>query len=99
MPSAARVGDIQSGHACHCPPTNAISGSPNVLINGSAAVRVGDSFAPHGCPLCLIPVHPVVLAEGSSSVLINGSPAGRVDDPTSCGGIVITGSDNVLIGG
>jgi len=99
MPEAVRVGDIQSGHACHCPPTNAISGSPDVFTNGSSVVRVGDLYAPHGCPPCLVPIHPVVQATGSSSVFINGSPATRVGDLTTCGSLAVTGSDNVFIGG
>lgn len=96
--SAVRVGDIQSGHSCHCPPTNALTGSPNVFINGYPAVRVGDFYGPHGCPPCLVPVHPVVQLTGSSSVFINGCSAARVGDLTACGSAIVTGSDNVLIG-
>lgn len=100
MPEAVRLGDIQSGHACHYPPTNAITGSQDVLINGLPAVRVGDLYACHGCGCCLIPVlpvHKVIQCGGSPSVFINGRPAARIGDPTACGGIAITGSCDVLM--
>ncbi|KZL11706.1 PAAR domain-containing protein [Pseudovibrio sp. Ad26] len=41
---AARLGDIGSGHGCHFPPTPAIAGSPNILINNRLAVRQGDAY-------------------------------------------------------
>lgn len=93
---AGRIGDVQSGHGCF-PPTNCISGSGNVKTNKKPAMRVGDKFVTHCCPKkgC----HPPVLASGSSSVKINGRPAGRLGDPCGCGGKVMVGSGNVLIGG
>lgn len=94
MKMAAKVGDIQSGHACY-PPTPAISGVPSVLINGVPALTVGSNFVPHACSK----PHAVKLGTGSSNVIIGGKPAGRLGDRTACGGIVITGSANVLIGG
>ena len=94
---AARLEDIGSGHGCHHPPSPAIEGSPNVVINGLPAVRLGDSFAMHACP-AHGGLHPRALATGSSSVIINGKPAGRLGDSIDCGGAVMTGSANVLIG-
>jgi len=94
---AARFGDIGSGHGCHFPPSNAVEGSENVIINGRPAVRLGDAFAVHVCPVDGGP-HPRVLASGSHSVLFNGRPAGRLGDSIDCGGVVLTGSGNVLIG-
>ena len=94
---AARVTDIGSGHGCHFPPSPAIEGSPNVLINGLPAVRFGDSFAPHVCP-AHGGLHPRNLVSGSHSVMINGQLAGRLGDSISCGGSVVTGSGNVFIG-
>ena len=93
---AGRLGDAQSGHGCF-PPTNCISGSGNVLTNKKPAMRVGDKFVSHCCPKkgC----HPPVLAAGSGSVKINGRPAGRIGDSVACGGNVMVGSGNVLIGG
>lgn len=93
---ACRLGDIHSGHGCF-PPTKAISGSGNVIINGKPALRVGDSFVSHGCPK--IPPHGVKAGTGSSSVFTNSKPAVRIGDKTACGATMIVGSGNVLIGG
>ncbi len=96
---AARLGDIGSGHGCHFPPSPAIQGSPDVLVNSIPAVRVGDAYLPHPCPVCPQPPHPRSLAAGSPTVIINNKAAGRVGDAISCGGNHAAGSPNVLIGG
>lgn len=96
MAKATRLGDKDTGHDA-CPPTALVTGSPDVFINGKAAGRVGDSYAPHGC--INHPSHSGTIASGSSSVFINGKAAGRVGDPVSCGGSVAEGSSNVNIGG
>jgi uncharacterized Zn-binding protein involved in type VI secretion len=87
---AGRLGDIDTGHP-GSPPTPVITASGNVIINGKGAARKGDMLAPH---------HPGVrlIKEGSSSVLINGRPAARVSDAINCGGKLIVGSGNVIIG-
>lgn len=95
---AARLGDIGSGHGCHFPPTPAIAGSPNILINNRPAVRQGDAYAPHPCPVCPAPPHGRALAAGSPTVIFNNKQAGRVGDPIDCGGSDSTGSGNVFIG-
>ena len=87
MPSISRVGDA---HAC--PKTghsvNAVtSDSPDVIINGVPAARVGDTTA---CGS--------MITAGSSTVFINGKPAAFMGSATSHGGIIINGSPNVLIG-
>ena len=96
---AARLTDLGSGHACHFPPSPAITGSPNIVINNLTAFRQGDSYLPHPCPVCLIPPHPRTLAQGSATVYFNNRQAGRVDDPIACGGNHMIGSPNVFIGG
>ena len=96
MSNATRLGDLNTGHDA-CAPVALAAGSPNVFINGRAAGRVGDSYAPHGC--VNHPTHSGVIASGSSSVYINGKAAGRFGDPVSCGGTVAEGSSNVFIGG
>lgn len=96
MSNATRLGDLNTGHDA-CAPVALAAGSPNVFINGRAAGRVGDSYAPHGC--VNHPTHSGVIASGSSSVYINGKAAGRIGDPVSCGGTVAEGSSNVFIGG
>lgn len=98
MPKATRLGDIGSGHACHFPATPAISASGNVYVEGIAAVRQGDAYAPHACPTCPAPPHPRSLSAGSGSVFINGKPAGRVGDNISCGGKADAGAATVSIG-
>ena len=95
MPQATRLGDNDTGHDA-CPPTALVSASGDVLINGKAAGRVGDSYAAHGC--VTHPSHSGVIASGSS-VFINGKAAGRIGDAVSCGGSVAQGSSNVIIGG
>lgn len=48
MPKAARLTDTGSGHECF-PPSPVSAGSPDVIINGLPAARVGDTLAPHAC--------------------------------------------------
>lgn len=92
----AKIGDSETGHGCF-PPVPLISGSNNVMTNKKPAARVGDSFAPHCCPKS--GCHAPKAARGSSKVIINGRPAARLGDNDSCGGVIMTGSPNVLIGG
>ncbi|MCF6446151.1 PAAR domain-containing protein [Nereida sp. MMG025] len=99
MPKATRLGDIGSGHDCHFPPTPSTTASPDVNIDGIAAVRQGDAYAPHACSTCPAPPHPRSLSGGSSTVFINGKPAGRVGDAISCGGMAGAGSGTISIGG
>lgn len=99
MSGAARLGDIASGHGCF-PPTPIISASSGVLINGMPAVRTGDKVAPHGCP-CAKAVHGShsrTIASGSQGVFIDGLPAGKIGDAIDCGGVIISGSSDVMIG-
>lgn len=87
---AARKGDLGSEHDVF-PPSKAVEGSPDIEINGKPAVRVGDNFEAHP--------HERRLKEGSSSVWFNGKKAGRIGDAIDCGGKVMEGSPDVLIGG
>lgn len=96
MPSAGRLGDNHTGHGCF-PPTPCDKGSSNVIVNGKPAMRVGDTFVTHCCPNkgC----HTPVLAKGSSTVIVNGRKFGRIGDKVACGGAVMVGSSNVIVGG
>lgn len=87
MPAQARLGDKTShGGAI-------ITGSPDVMVNGKKAARLGDS---HSCPL---PGHGVTsIVTGSATVMINGQPAARVGDVTGCGATIVEGSDTVFTG-
>ncbi|ACX87548.1 S-type Pyocin domain protein [Pectobacterium parmentieri WPP163] len=99
MPGAARLNDIGSGHDCF-PETPIIEGSSDVIINGQPAARQGDAVLLHGCPCPNAPhgVHSRKIAEGSSTVIINGKPAARIGDGIHCGGVIVSGSGNVIIG-
>lgn len=95
MPPAARVTD----QTAHGTPLTGV-GSPNVLIGGMPAWRVGDF---HTCPLSNGPVPHVggVVSAGSTSVLINGMPAARLGDTVSENGppnTIVAGETTVLIG-
>ena len=83
----ARVGDTTS----HGTPLAPGPGSPNVLIGGLPAWRVGIDF--HACPLGIGTVPHVggVVAVGSTTVLINNMPVARMGDS-----IVEAGSPNSI---
>ncbi|MDU3814956.1 MAG: RHS repeat-associated core domain-containing protein [Pantoea sp.] len=70
------------------------TGSHNVFINGRPAAIATDSMAE-----CARDGGSQQMAEGSSRVYINGLPAVRTGDQTTCGGKVMTGSGDVVIGG
>jgi uncharacterized Zn-binding protein involved in type VI secretion len=97
MPPAARVSDITA----HGTPLSPGTGSPNVLIGGLPAWRVGSDF--HACPLSTGPAPHVggVVPAGSTTVLINGLPAARLGDPiteSTAPNVIASGSSTVLIG-
>lgn len=96
MPAVTRLGDMCTGHGCF-PPRASISSSQNVFVNGIPVIRVGDTYAPHGCKKCK--PHPGNLVSGSSTVFVNGLAVGRVGDSISCGSFVKDGSSDVNIGG
>ena len=52
-------------------PTVVSSGSPNVFVNGSPVVRVGDPIVPHTCPPPPS-THGGALAAGATNVFANG---------------------------
>jgi uncharacterized Zn-binding protein involved in type VI secretion len=105
MPAIGRLGDRSlapvDAHGCPgCPHPvlgPAIIGSPNVLVNGLPALRVGDMGVHASC------CGPNMwwATKGSATVLINGQPAHRLgDEDQHCGGKgqLIEGSPNVLAG-
>jgi uncharacterized Zn-binding protein involved in type VI secretion len=82
-------------HPCVGP---AVSGSPNVKINGKLALRVGDNGTHSSC----CGPNTWVAQAGSGTVKINGKGAHRKDDADKhCGGMgkMIEGSPNVYSGG
>ena len=106
MPPQARLGDKSNipmdSHGCPACPHPAVGpavqGSPNVMVNGRPAVRVGDKGVHAAC------CGPTMwtAAAGSSTVMINNMQAHRLGDKdTHCGGNgqMIEGSNNVMSGG
>lgn len=76
----------------------AVTGSPNIDVNGKAALRVPD----RGIHFLCTSSNKWRAVEGSATVEINGKPAVRKGDQTlHCGGVgnMITGSGNCEIGG
>jgi uncharacterized Zn-binding protein involved in type VI secretion len=69
-------------------------GSPNVFVNDTSAVRIGDSITPHGRGAHGNPV----MAAGSGSVFVNGIPLCRSGDVANCGHVAGPGSGNVNAG-
>jgi uncharacterized Zn-binding protein involved in type VI secretion len=63
-------------------------GSPDTIIGGKPAARVGDGTA-SGAPV----------VEGSRDVFINGRPAAIAGGRNGCGGVVVGGASNVFING
>ena len=96
MPQAARTTDPISPHS-PCNPEQCGPGSGNVIIQGLPAYRVTDRTVPHGFVLCVPHVTPLV--KGSHNVLVNNQPAGRVGDSHSCGVVVVSGANKVIING
>lgn len=105
MPAASRLGDQShcpnDSHGCkscpHAVTGPAVSGSPDVIINGKPALRLGDTGIHATC--CGANTWQTVA--GSATVFINGRPAVRQGDKSQhCGGAgtVTEGSPDVLIG-
>ncbi|KAA8999056.1 type IV secretion protein Rhs [Affinibrenneria salicis] len=92
--TAARDGIAGAGAAAMSEKGKIITGSHNVFINGKAAAIATLSQVgcrDHGPSM--------QMAQGSSKVFINDYPAARVADKTNCDAGVMSGSDNVRIGG
>lgn len=95
MPRAVRFGDISTGHGCW-PPRPNDQASPNVIINGRGAHRVGDHWVAHTCP-AIPETHDGWASAGSPNVYVNGRQLHRVGDPVSCGDFAAQGSPNVEV--
>jgi len=105
MPAQSRISDTCQGicvHGCpaepHAVTGTAVSGSPDVLVNGIPAFRLADKGIHAAC----CGPNTWESAMGSSSVMINGKPAIRTGDMTRhCGGVgnMTSGSTDVMTGG
>lgn len=97
--NAFNPADAHGCPACPHPVTGpCISASPNIMVNGLQAMRVGD---PGVHAACCGP-NTWNAAMGSSTVYFNDLAAVRLNDMTQhCGGVgyMIVGSPNVITGG
>lgn len=96
MPPAVRGQgtDTASGHGSF-PPTQTDGCSSNVLINNIGAHRTGDSIISHSSP-SPSPVHSRAAGTGSYNVYVNNKNLMRLGDSVTCGGNLVTGSNNVI---
>jgi uncharacterized Zn-binding protein involved in type VI secretion len=106
MPPQGRLGDksfcpadAHGSPACPHPVTGpAITGSPDVMVNGLPALRVTDQGTHTAC----IGPNTWQAMAGSATVMINNLPAHRLGDATMhCGGPgnLVEGSTDVMVGG
>ena len=96
MPLAARVGDMHvcplvNGTVPHVGGPVIPPATPNVIIAGMPAAKVGDMLTCTGPPDSII--------KGSATVMIGGMPAARQGDSTAHGGTIVIGCPTVIIGG
>lgn len=97
MPAASRAGvDPSTGHGSFPPRGGASSGSPDVIINGSPALRVGDPWPSHTDASGAVDAGSV--AAGSVTVFVNGQPLARIGDSISDGDAIAGGSSDVICG-
>lgn len=94
MPSIIRsLIDFSTGHCFE--PRPCLTGSPNVFVNGSPVVRVGDDYLQiHVCGIATHPMGPALI--GSPNVFVNNSPVHRSGDLITCGDTGGFGSSDVL---
>lgn len=106
MPPATRTGhesrNPADSHGAKCCPHSvigpAVSGSPNVFLEGLPMLRVGDPGVHSAC--CAS--NSWQCAAGSTDVFVNGIPAVRRGDATRhCGGAgaMVNGSTTVFLNG
>jgi uncharacterized Zn-binding protein involved in type VI secretion len=96
MPAASRAQvDPSTGHGGFAPRSGASSGSGDVIINGSPALRVGDPWPSHTDGNSS---HDGTQAAGSETVFVNGQPLARIGDATSDGDALAGGSPDVICG-
>lgn len=94
MPGIVRDGDVSTADPCGAPPRPASSFSPNVFVNGQAAVREGDTWVEHACPKSS--PHGAVSVGCSGTVFINSKGVFRKGDGISCGSSGDACSSNVF---
>ena len=97
---AVREGDfLTTGHGCTGITNLALSLVRTVKANGINVAVFGTPTVSHAAPpVPLCPSHVAFLNEGSLNVRAGNIPIGRLTDSAD-GGVMITGSTNVLVNG
>jgi len=90
---AHRTTDLCTGHSCY-PPRRSKTGSPDVIINDKLAHRLGDSWNTHSCGRY---GHKGETVTASMYVIINDKGCARIGDDVSCGSVIMTGSNDVIV--
>jgi len=96
MPPAARITDMTSCPMVAPGPTPHVGGP---IVTGEATVitcfqpqaRVSDKS------ICAVG-GPASIVRGSATVFVGNMPAARIGDPTSHGGVIVSGCPTVIIG-
>lgn len=96
MQGPTRLGDLNTGHDA-CPPISLAVASTDVLVNSRGCGRLGDTYHAHACKEH--GSHIGSISTASATVLVNGLGLARIGDSVSCGGSVMQGSGDVLVGG
>ncbi|WP_018681887.1 PAAR domain-containing protein [Actinokineospora enzanensis] len=103
MPPAARIGDTTT-HTRTPPPTGVLFPpmpmSPRLATVFIAGRTPVVSTSLHQCAIhyAMTPVNRVIATPRPRMVLVGGLPLACVGDPTACGGTILTGALNVIIG-
>jgi len=95
MPPIVRLGDTGSGHGSF-PPTNVCNNSDDSNANSLGICRQGDCLGSHGSP-SPSPPHSRAACGGSSDTFVNSRPVIRIGDPVCCGGMLVTGSPDIIV--
>ena len=97
MAGIVRNGDRSSGSCKCCPITTNGSSIPNVIIEGSKPLVVGDRYGKHPCggKHCR---HTEYTIRGVPNVLVGNTPIVVTGMPLSRGDSTATGSQTVSIG-
>jgi len=101
MPSAARQGDLSTGHNCFHPTACIDAITSKVYINGKLAQKKGSKYLLHRCGKTThFPLPNYRVSDsGSAKVFYEGLNAVRIGDSINCGDTVGQGSNNVIVGG
>jgi len=94
------VANSDSKLACRgcCNPVSfVISASSNVFTNDKPNLKVGDTFAPYTCPVCLTSAPGGKIVTGSSCIFINGAPLVSLGDTIETGETIISASSDVFV--